>query len=161
VSSSDSESLVALGLASLIIPCEESIVMSSSGSGLVDRPVSVFCVLGGALFWGGVCFGFDKLFKRASVSSLLYPSPIGVGDHPSCCLSLTSRCWRTVSFYLVRWSGLLCCAVLCCGHEADSASQSGRLSRSLRSFSLLLEVLLSIFIGGRGGGSRYGCRICL
>jgi hypothetical protein len=32
-------------------------------------------------------------------------------------------------------------AVLGCGHEADSASQSGRISRSLRSFSLWLEVL--------------------
>jgi hypothetical protein len=32
-------------------------------------------------------------------------------------------------------------AVLGCGHEADSASQSGRLLRSRRSFSLWLEVL--------------------
>jgi hypothetical protein len=32
-------------------------------------------------------------------------------------------------------------AGLGCGHKADSASQSGRLLRSLRSFSLWLEVL--------------------
>jgi hypothetical protein len=73
VSPSDSESLVAPGLVSLFVPCEESIVMSSSGSGSVGRSVSVFFVLGGVLFWGGICFGFDKLFKRVSVSSLLYP----------------------------------------------------------------------------------------
>jgi hypothetical protein len=32
-------------------------------------------------------------------------------------------------------------AVLGCGHESDSVSQSGRLSMSLRSFFLWLEVL--------------------
>jgi hypothetical protein len=73
VSSSDSESLLAPGLVSLVVSCEEAIVMSSSGSGSVGRSVSVFFVLGGVLFWGSVCFGFDKLFKRASVLSLLYP----------------------------------------------------------------------------------------
>jgi hypothetical protein len=73
VLSSDSESLVALGLVSLIVPCEESIMMSSSGSGTVGGSVSVVFVLGGVLFCGGVCFGFDKFFKRTSVSPLLYP----------------------------------------------------------------------------------------
>jgi hypothetical protein len=47
--------------------------MSSSGSGSVGRSVSVFFVLGGVLFWGSVCFGFSRLFERASVSSLLCP----------------------------------------------------------------------------------------
>jgi hypothetical protein len=45
--------------------------MSSSGSGSVGRSVSVFSVLGGVLFWGSVCFGFGKLFKRTTVSPLL------------------------------------------------------------------------------------------
>jgi hypothetical protein len=65
-------------------------------------------------------------------------SPIGVGDHPSCCLILTSRCWRTVYILLGK---VVRVAVLGCGLEADSASQSGRLSRSLRSCSFWLEVL--------------------
>jgi hypothetical protein len=73
VSSSDSESLVALGSVSWIIPCEEFIVISSSGSGTVGGSVSVFFVLGGVLFCGGICFGFGKFFKRATVSPLLYP----------------------------------------------------------------------------------------
>jgi hypothetical protein len=73
VPSSDSESLVALGLVSLVVPCEESIAMSSSGSGTVGGSVSVFFVLGGVLFCGGVCFGFGKFFKRATASPLLYP----------------------------------------------------------------------------------------
>jgi hypothetical protein len=51
VSSSDSESLVAPGLVSLFVPCVESIMMSSSGSGSVGRSVSVVFVLGGVLFW--------------------------------------------------------------------------------------------------------------
>jgi hypothetical protein len=56
----------------LFVPGEEAIVMSSSGSGLVGRSVSVFFVLGGVLFCGSVCFGFGKFFKRTAVSPLLY-----------------------------------------------------------------------------------------
>jgi hypothetical protein len=73
VLSSEFESLVSPGLASLFVPCEEAIVMSSSGSGSVGGSVSVYFVLGGVLFCGGVCFGFGNFFKRTSVSSLLYP----------------------------------------------------------------------------------------
>jgi hypothetical protein len=70
VSSSEFASLLSPGLASLFVPCEEAIVMSSSGSGSVGGSVSVFFVLGGVLFCGGVCFGFGKFFKRTSVSPL-------------------------------------------------------------------------------------------
>jgi hypothetical protein len=80
VSLSESESLVSPGLASLYVPCEEAIVMSSSGSGSVGRSVSVFFVPGGILFWGSVCFGFGKLFKRTTVSPLLY-SVAGLGGN--------------------------------------------------------------------------------
>jgi hypothetical protein len=158
VSSSDSESLVAPGLVSLIVPCEESIVMSSSGSGSVGRSVSVFFVLGGGLFWGSVCFGFDKLFKRASVSSLLYPvlgleeteESDGLEESEE---SDESGRRRRSSFLLPDFDfkmledsffllgKVVRVAGLGCGLEADSASQSGRLSRSLRSFSLWMEVL--------------------
>jgi hypothetical protein len=63
----ESSSWRVVGL-SLFVPCE-----SSSGTGLVGRYVSVFLVLGGVLFWGSVCFGFGKLFKRTTVTPLLYP----------------------------------------------------------------------------------------
>jgi hypothetical protein len=158
VSSSDSESLVALGLVSLIVPCEESIVMSSSGSGSADRSVSVFFVFGRVLFWGGVCFGFDKLLKRASVPSLLYPV-LGlektveaneleetVEADESDRDTASSFLLPDFDFKMLEDSFFLLGTVvrvagLGCGLEADSASQSGRLSRSLRSFSLWLKVL--------------------
>jgi hypothetical protein len=158
VSLSDSDSLVAPGLVSLIVPCEESIVMSSSGSGPVGRPVSVFFVLGGVLFRGSVCSGFDKLFKRASVSSLLYPvldleeteesdeleeseESDESGRRRGSSFLLPDFDFKMLedSFFLL--GKVVRVAVLGCGLEADSASQSGRLSRSLRSFSLWLEVL--------------------
>jgi hypothetical protein len=95
--SSESESLVAPGLASLFVPCEEAIVMSSSGSDLVGRSVSVFFVLGG--------FCFEVAFVSVLVSCLREllcrhfcircltwrklwrpMSPLRIGHHPSCCL---------------------------------------------------------------------------
>jgi hypothetical protein len=123
MSSSESESMVAPGLASLFIPCEEAIVMSSSGSDLVGRSVSVFYVLGRVLFWGSVCSGFGKLFKRTSVSPLLYPlldleetveADESVKDRASSFL-LPDFDFKMLedSFFLlgVRWSELLCWAV--------------------------------------------------
>jgi hypothetical protein len=158
VSSSDSESLVAPGLASLFVPCEEVIVMSSSGSGTVGGSVSVFFVLGGVLFCGGVCFGFGKFLKRTSVSPLLYPvldledteesdeleeSEEGSESDRSRGSSflLPDFDFKMLedSFFLLGKGVRV--AVLGCGFEADSASQSGRLSRSLRLCSFWLEVL--------------------
>jgi hypothetical protein len=158
VSSSDSELLVAPGLVSLFVPCEESIVMSSSGSGLVGRSVSVFFVLGGVLFWGSVCFGFGKLFKRASVSSLLYPvldleeteeddeleetveSDESVRNRGSSFL-LPDFDFKMLEDSYFLLGKVVRVAVLGCGHESDSASQSRPLSSLLRLFSLWLEVL--------------------
>jgi hypothetical protein len=139
VSSSDSESLVSPGLASLFVPCEEAIVMSSSGSGSVDRSVSVFFVLGGVLFWGGVCFGFDRLLKRASVSSLLCPVldleeseeddelEEGEEDDESDRRRGSSFLLPDFDFKMLEDSffflgKVVRVAVLCCGHKADSVS---------------------------------------
>jgi hypothetical protein len=143
VSSSDFASLVAPGLVSLFVPCGEAIVMSSSGSGLVGRSVSVvFFVLGGVLFWGSVCFGFDRLFKRASVLSLLYPvldleeteeddeleesEEGGESDRSrgsSFLLPDFEFKMLEDSFFLL--GKVVRVAVMGCGHESDSASQSG------------------------------------
>jgi hypothetical protein len=143
---SESESLVAPGLASLFVPCEEAIVMSSSGSDSVGRSVSVFFVLGGVLFWGTVCFGLGKLFKRTTVSPLLYPvldleetveddeleeiveADESVRDRTSSSL-LPDFDFKMLedSFFLL--GKMVRVAVLGCGHESDSASQSSALSR--------------------------------
>jgi hypothetical protein len=158
VSSSESESLVAPGLASLFVLCEEAIVMSSSGSGSVDRSVSVFFVLGGVLFWGSVCFGFGKLFKRTTVSPLLYPlldlEETVEADELEETVEADESNWRRGSSFLLPdfdfkmledsfflLGKVVRVAVLGCGHESDSASQSSELSRSLRLYSLWLEVL--------------------
>jgi hypothetical protein len=158
VLSSDSESLVAPGLASLFIPCEEAIVISSSGSGLVGRSVSVFFLLGGVLVCGGVCFGFGKFFKRTAVSPLLYPmldlkETVEDDELEEAVESDESNRRRGSSFLLPDFDfkmledsffllgKVVRVAVLGCGHESDSASQSRSLLRLLRSFSLWLEVL--------------------
>jgi hypothetical protein len=153
VLSSDSEPLVAPGLASLFVPCEETIVMSSSGSGSVGGSVSMFFVLGGGLFCGGVCFGFGKFFKRTSVSPLLYPvleeadeveetkeADESDRDKASPFL-LPDFDFKMLEDSLFLLGKVVRVAVLGCGFGVDSASQSGRLSRSLRSCSFWLEVL--------------------
>jgi hypothetical protein len=158
VSSSESESLVSPGLASLFVPCEEAIVMSSSGSGSVGRSVSVFFVLGGVLFCGGVRFGFGKFFKRTSVSPLLYPvldleETEEADELEEAAEADESDRSRGSSFLLPDFDfkmvedsffllgKVVRVAGLGCGHESDSASRSCPLSRSLRLFSLWLEVL--------------------
>jgi hypothetical protein len=96
--------------------------MSSSGFGTVGGSVFVVFVLGGVLFFGGTCFGFGKLLKRTSVLPLLYPVLEGADEEKEseeadesvrdkASSFLLPRCWRTVSFYLVRLSELLCWAV--------------------------------------------------
>jgi hypothetical protein len=158
VSLSDSESLVAPGLATSFVPCEEAIVMSSSGSGLVGRSVSVSFVLGGVLLWGSVCFSFGKLFKRTTVLPLLYPvldleetveddeleetveSNESVRNRESSFL-LPDLVFKMLEDNFFLLGKVVRVAVLGCGHKSDSASQSRPLSRSLRLFSLWLEVL--------------------
>jgi hypothetical protein len=114
-----SDGLVAPDLASLFVPCEGGIVMSSSESEPVSRSVSVFFVLGEVLFWGNVCLFLVILLRELlchhfhirclTWRRLWRPmSPLGIEHHPPCCLILASRCWRTVSICLVRWSELLC-----------------------------------------------------
>jgi hypothetical protein len=175
VSSSDSESLVAPGLAALFVPCEEAIVISSSGSGLVGRSVSVFFYLEGFCFDVAFvlvlvsflrellcrhfcirCWTWRKLWRTMSWRKLWSPmSPIGVGGYPSCCLILTSRCWRTVSFYLVRWSELLGWAVgMSQIPRPNPVHFCGRLGRFLYGWR-------SGLYRREGCRSRYGCRICL
>jgi hypothetical protein len=158
VSSSESELLVSPGLASLFVPCEEAIVMSSSGSGSVGRSVTVFFVPGGVLFWGSVCFGFGKLFKRTTVSLILYPlldleETLKADELEETVVANESVRSRASSFLLSDFDfkmledsffllgKVVRVAVLGCGHESDSGSQSSTLSRSLRSPSLWLEVL--------------------
>jgi hypothetical protein len=148
--------------------------MSSSGPGLVGRSVSVFFLLGGVLFYGGVCFGFGKSFKRTAVSPLLYPmldleETVGDDELEEAVESNESDGRRGSSFLLPDFDmkmledsffllgKVVRVAGLGCGHESGSASQSRSLSRSLRSFSLWLKVL-SLREGWR---SRYGCQICL
>jgi hypothetical protein len=150
---SDSELLVAPGLVSLIVPCGGSIMMSSSGFGTVGGSVSVVFVLGGVLFCGGACFGFGKLFKRTSVSPLLYPVLEEADEVKESEEANESNRDRASSFLLPDFDfkmledsffllgRVVRVAVLGCGLEADSASQSDRLSRSLRSCSFWLEVL--------------------
>jgi hypothetical protein len=152
VSSSESKSLVSPDVASLYVPCEEAIMMSSSGS------VSMFFVLGGVLFCGGVCFGFGKFFKRTSLSPLLYPvldleETEEADELEESAESDESDRRRGSSFLLPDFDfkmledsffllgKVVRVAVLGCGHESDSVSQSSTLLRSLRSFSLWLEVL--------------------
>jgi hypothetical protein len=158
VSLSESESLVSPGLASLFVPCEEAIVMSSSGSGSVGRSVSVLFALGGFLFCGGVCFGFGKFFKRTAVSPLLYlmldleetveddELEEAVESDESVRRRGSSFLLPDFDFKMVEDSSFLLGKVvrvagLGCGHKSDSVSQSRSLSRSLRPFSLWLEVL--------------------
>jgi hypothetical protein len=110
------------------------------------------------LFWGGVCFGFDKLFKRVSVSSLLYPvldleetkesdeleESEGGGESERSRGSfflLPDFEFKMLEDSLFLIGKVVRVAVLGCELEADSASQSSRLSRLHRSFSLWLEVL--------------------
>jgi hypothetical protein len=151
-------SLVAPGLASLFVLCEEAIVMSSSRSDLVGRSVSVFFVLGGVLFWGTVCFGFGNPFKRTSVSPLLYPlldleETVEADELEETVEADESVRDRTSSFLLPDFDfkmledsffllgKVVRVAVLDCGYKSDSASQSSTLLRSLRLFSHWLEVL--------------------
>jgi hypothetical protein len=153
VSSSDSEWLVAPGLVSLIVPCGGSIMMSSSGFDTVGGSVFVDFVLEGFFFCGGACFGFGKLFKRTSVSPLLYPmleGPDEVKESEEASESARDRASSFLlpdfDFKMLEESFLLLgkvvrVAVMGCGFVADSASQSDRLSRSLRSCSFWLEVL--------------------
>jgi hypothetical protein len=132
--------------------------MSFSGSGPVGGSVSVFFVLGGVLFCGDVCFGFGKFFQRTSVSPLLYPvldleeteeadelEESAESDESDrrrgSSFLLPDFDFKMLedSFFLLR--KVVRVAVLGCGHESDSASQSGTLLRSLRSFTLWLVVL--------------------
>jgi hypothetical protein len=153
VSSSYSKGLVAPGLVSLLDPCGGSIMMSSSRFGTVGGSVFVVFVLGGVLFCGGACFGFGKLVKRTSVSPLLYPvleradeveeseeADESVRDRASSFL-LPDFDFKMLedSFFLL--GKVVRVAVRGCGCGIDSASQSNRLSRSLRSCSFWLEIL--------------------
>jgi hypothetical protein len=131
-----------------------SVETSGENQGLLKWDWAV----GGVLFWGSVCFGFDKLFKRASVLSLLYPvldleeteeddeleegeeADESVRDRASSFL-LPDFDFKMLEDSYFLLGKVVRVAVLGCGHEADSASQSGRLPRSLRPFSLWLEVL--------------------
>jgi hypothetical protein len=144
-----SDGLVAPDLASLSVPCEGAIVMSSSESELVSRPVSVFFVLGEILFWGNVCFVFGNPFKITSVSPLSYPLPDleetveaneSIRDRASSSL-LPNFDFKMLedSFFLL--GRMVRVAVLDCGLESDSTSQSCTLSRSLRSLASWLEIL--------------------
>jgi hypothetical protein len=135
-----SDRLVAPDLASLFVPCEGAIVMSSSESESVSRSVFVFFVLGEVLFWGKVCFVFGNPFKRTSVSPLSYPLPDleetveadeSVRDRASSSL-LPDFDFKMLedSFFLL--GKMVRVAVLDCGLESDSAYQSCTLSRLLR-----------------------------
>jgi hypothetical protein len=118
----------------------------------VGRSVSVFFVLGGVLFLGSVCFGFGKLFKKTTVSPLLYPVldleetveddevEETVESDESVRNSASSFLLPDFDFKMLEDSFFLLgkvvrVAVPGCGHESDSASQSRSLSRSLRLFS--------------------------
>jgi hypothetical protein len=126
VSPSDSESLVAPGFVSLIVPYGGSIMMSSSGFGTVGGSVFVVVVLGGVLFCGGACLGFSKLLKITSVLPLLYPVLEGAneleeteesddsGRRMGSSFLLPDFDFKMLEdsfFDLVRWSELLCWAV--------------------------------------------------
>jgi hypothetical protein len=138
-----SDGLVAPDLASLFVPCEEAIMMSSSEFEPVSRSVPVFFVLREVLFWGNVWFVFGKPFNRPSVSPLSYPLPDleeTVEANESVRDRVSSSLLPVFDFKMLEDSFFLLgkmirVAVLDCGLESDSASQSCTLSRSLRSFA--------------------------
>jgi hypothetical protein len=138
----------------------------------------VYFVLGGVLFCGGVCFGFGKFSKRTTVLPLLYPVldleeteeddelEEAVEANESDRSRGSSFLLPDFDFKMLEDSFFLLgkvvrVAVLDCGHESDSASQSRPLSRSLRSFSLWLEVLslyielLSRHLAKRAKGAKH------
>jgi hypothetical protein len=105
--------------------------------------------IGEVLFWGNVCFVFGNPFKRTSVSPLSYPLPDleetveadkSVRDRASSSL-LPDFDFKMLedSFYLL--GKMVRVAVLDCGLESDSASQSCTLPRSLRSLASWREDL--------------------
>jgi hypothetical protein len=102
----------------------------------------VFFVLGEVLSWGNICFVFGSPFKGTSVSPLSYPLPDleetveadeSVRDRASSSL-LPHFDFKMLedSFFLL--GKMVRVAVLDCGLESDSASQSCTLSRLLASW---------------------------
>jgi hypothetical protein len=125
-----SDGLVAPYLASLFVPCEGAIVMSSSESESVSGSVSVFFVLGEVLFWGNICFGFGNPFNRTSVSPLSYSVPDleetveadeSVRDRASSSL-LPDFDFKMLEDSFILLGKMVRVAVLDCGLESDSTS---------------------------------------
>jgi hypothetical protein len=109
----------------------------------------VFFVLGEVLFWGNVCFVFDKPFNGPSVSPLSYPFP-DLEETLEANESIRDRASSSLlpvfdfkmledSFFLL--GKMVRVAKLDCGIESESASQSCPLSRLLRSLASWQEVL--------------------